>query len=115
MKSRLRGPAASCASVIERFARGCEEGTLLTLQVSPGAKKSVVSGVYGENALKLKISAPPVDGKANTETEKFLAETLGLSRSGVSVVRGGKGRDKVVLVEGLGPQEVAKILGVEGG
>lgn len=101
--------------MVERFVKGCEEGTLLTLRVSPGAKKSMVSGTYGENALKLKISAPPVDGKANAETEKFLAETLGLTRSGVSVVRGGSSRDKVVLVEGLGPREVAKTLGTEGG
>lgn len=73
----------------------------------------MVSGTYGENALKLKISASPVDGKANAETGRFLSETLRLSRSEVSVVRGGSSRDKVVLVKDLGPREVAKIL-VEG-
>lgn len=115
MRLRLRGPAASYASVTERFVKGCEEGTLLTLRVSPRAKKSVVSGPYGENALKLKVSAPPVDGKANAETERFIAETLRLSRSEVSVVRGESSRDKVVLVKDLGPREIAGILGVEGG
>ena len=115
MGLKLRGPAALCASVAERFVRGCEEGTLLTLRVSPGAKKSVVVGTYGEHALKLKISAPTIDGKANVETERFLAETLGLSRSGVSVIRGGSSRDKVVLVKDLGPREVAGIFDVKGG
>jgi uncharacterized protein len=40
-------------------------GTLLSLRVSPGAKRTEIEGPYGENAIKLKVAAPPLDGKAN--------------------------------------------------
>lgn len=105
------GPAASCAGVAKESVRSSGEGVLLTLRVSPGAKKSSVEGAYGDHAIKLKIAAPPVDGKANAETERFLAKLLGLSNSEVSVVRGSSGKDKVVLVKGLKPVEVERLLG----
>ncbi len=105
-----RGPAAFCAGVAEGFVRGSGEGALLTLRVSPGAKKSSVEGAYGRHALKLKIAAPPVDGKANAETERFLAKLLGVSRSEVSVERGTASRDKVVLLRGVEPEEVARAI-----
>jgi uncharacterized protein len=61
--------------------RGCitstEDGILLNLRVSPGAKHSSIEGPYGESTLKLKVMAPPIDGKANAEVERFLAELLG--------------------------------------
>ncbi len=76
------------------------EGALLNLRVSPGAKRTSIEGPYGESALKLKVAAPPVDGKANAEVESFLAESLGVSRSDVAVIQNSSGRDKVVLVRG---------------
>lgn len=94
----------------KEFVRSSGEGVLLTLRVSPGAKKSSVEGAYGDHAIKLKIAAPPVDGKANAETERFLAKLLGLSNSEVSVLRGSSGKDKVVLVKGLKPVEVERLL-----
>lgn len=94
----------------EEFVRGFDEGALLTLRVSPGAKKSSVEGAYGRHALKLKIAAPPVDGKANAETERFLAKVFGLSRSQVSVIKGLSSRDKVALLKGVEPGEAARTL-----
>ena len=58
------------------------EGVLLNLRVSPGAK----------------LAAPPVDGKANAEIERFLAQSLGIPRSDVAVIRGASSRDEVVLL-----------------
>ncbi|MDQ4106186.1 MAG: DUF167 domain-containing protein [Actinomycetota bacterium] len=83
---------------------------MLTLRVSPGAKRSSVEGTYGRRALKLKIAAPPVGGKANAETERFLAKLLGVSRSEVSVEKEARSRDKVVLLRGIEPGEVARVL-----
>lgn len=83
---------------------------MLTLRVSTGAKKSSVEGAYGRHALKLKIAAPPVDGKANAETERFLAKLLGLSRSEVSAVRGVSSRNKVVLLKGVESREAVRTL-----
>ena len=87
-----------------------EDGILLNLRVSPGAKSSSIEGFYGESALKLKVAAPPVNGKANAEAERFLAELLDIPRSNVTVVRGASSRDKVVLVRGVGPSETRKLL-----
>ena len=115
MRAGLHGPAVSCAGVVEVFVRGSDEGALLTLRVSPSAKKSSVEGAYGDHALKLRIAATPVDGKANAETEKFLAKQFGLPRSEVSVVRGASSQDKVVLLRDIEPEKVSGILAAEVG
>lgn len=60
--------------------------------------------------MKLRVAAPPVDGKANAETGRFLAELFGLSHSDVSVERGAASRDKVVLLRGVESREVSKLL-----
>ncbi|CAN5538872.1 hypothetical protein BH24ACT20_BH24ACT20_13370 [soil metagenome] len=113
-RTGLRGPAASYESVAKGFVRNSDEGALLTLRVSPGAKKSSIEGAYGLHALKLKVAAPPVDGKANAETERFLAKLLGVSRSRVSVVKGLSSRDKIVLLKDLDVAEVTPVLGRDG-
>lgn len=60
--------------------------------------------------LKLRVAAPPVEGKANAEAERFLAKVLGRPRSEVTVVRGASGRDKTVLVRGAAAEEVRGVL-----
>ena len=54
----------------------------LTLHIQPGAKRTEFAGLHGD-ALKIRLAAPPVDGKANEALIKFIAETLGLARSAV--------------------------------
>lgn len=81
-------------------------GTLLTLRVSPGARSNSIEGAYGDGVLKIKISAPPADGKANDEVRRFLARLLDVPRSRVEIVRGLSGRDKVVLIRDTDPDEV---------
>ncbi|MDQ3737471.1 MAG: DUF167 domain-containing protein [Actinomycetota bacterium] len=53
----------------------------------------------------MSVAAPPVEGRANAEIERYLARLLGLSRSGVRVVKGAQSRDKLVVVRGLGVDE----------
>lgn len=67
----------------------------LTLHIQPGAKKTEVAGRHGD-ALKIRLAAPPVDGKANEELVRFLAEALGLPRSAVTIKSGQIARRKVV-------------------
>lgn len=93
----------------EGFALPCEEGTLLRVRVSPGARGNEVGGAYGRS-LRLRVAAPPEGGRANAELERFLAGLLGLPRSGVAVVRGLSGRDKTVLIAGIGPREAERVL-----
>ena len=86
------------------------DGILIALRVLPGAKHTSIDGPYGESAIRLRVMAPPVDGKANVQIEHFLAELLGISRSDVAVVKGASSRNKVVLVHGPGQVETRKIL-----
>jgi uncharacterized protein len=90
----------------EDFVRPAEGGVYIRLRVSPGAKSTAVKGLYGEGAIKLSAGAPPVEGKANAEVERYLARLFGLSRSGVTVIKGASSRDKLVFVSGLGPDEI---------
>jgi uncharacterized protein (TIGR00251 family) len=83
---------------------------MIKLRVSPGAKCSSIEGAYGEDALRLRVAALPVDGKANAEAERFLAKMLGVPRSEVAVVRGASGRDKAVLVCGAAVGELREAL-----
>ena len=80
-----------------RFAKG---GAVVRRRVSPGAKKTSLKGLYGEDTVKLSIVAPPVDGKANSEAERFLAGLLEVPPSDVVVVHGASSRDKSLLVSG---------------
>ncbi len=78
----------------------------MKLRVSPGAKSTAVKGLYGEGAIKLSAAAPPVEGRANAEVERYLARLFGVSRSEVAVVKGASSRDKLVFVSGLGPGDL---------
>ncbi len=86
------------------------DGALVRLRVSPNAKTTGLQGPYGDAALKLKVAAPPVDGKANAEVERFVAERTGAAPSDVRVVRGLSGRDKTVFVSGVGAERVREVL-----
>lgn len=70
----------------------------LAAYVQPGAKKSEVAGIH-QGRLKLKIQAPPVDGKANKAVEKFVASLFGLRPSQVSLENGQTSRTKTLLVQ----------------
>ena len=71
----------------------------LTLHIQPGAKKTEVAGEHGD-ALKIRLAAPPVDGKANAALLAFIAERLGVSKSAVTLKSGQTSRRKVVEVDG---------------
>lgn len=71
---------------------------LLALHIQPGAKRTEVVGEHGE-ALKIRLSAPPVDGKANAALLAFLAEKLRLPKNAVRLHSGQTGRHKRVWAE----------------
>jgi uncharacterized protein (TIGR00251 family) len=96
--------------VSKGFVTTTKEGTLLNLHASPGAKRTSIEGPYGDDAIRLKVAAPPVDGKANAEVERFLSKLLGVPRSDVTVIRGSSSRDKTILVRGVTQTETHKAL-----
>jgi uncharacterized protein (TIGR00251 family) len=81
----------------------------VTVRVHPRAKRSAITGRFGE-AYKLDLAAPPVDGKANQECVRFLAELVGVPRARVRIVTGLTGRMKVVEVEGMQQDELERHL-----
>ncbi len=76
----------------------------LTLHIQPGAKKNGIAGLHGD-ALKIRIAAPATDNKANIALIEFLAGTLGVPKSAVTIRQGATGRRKVVEI--TGGQEVS--------
>ena len=76
------------------------KGVTLRLHIQPGAKKTEVVGLHGE-ALKIRLAAPPVDGKANTCLIAFLADRLGVARAAISLLSGESSRAKRVHVSGV--------------
>jgi uncharacterized protein len=86
----------------------------LRLRIVPNAKRSEVVGPHGD-ALKLKIAAPALEGRANEELVKFLSEKLGVPRRSITLVSGEKSRDKVVEVEGMEEADVRECICCRGG
>lgn len=77
------------------------DGWLLSLHIQPGARKTEIAGLY-DGALKLRLAAPPVDGKANEALLHYLAERLGLPRRALELKSGATSRRKLVRVNGGG-------------
>ena len=80
-------------------------GVTFAVRVAPRASRNQIVGVEG-GALKIKLTAPPVEGAANAALIEFVAARLGVRRSAVSVVSGDKARNKLVRVNGVTRQKV---------
>jgi len=86
-------------------------GVTFAVKVHPRAKKNAITGEVGE-ALKVALTAPPVEGKANEACVEFLAKLLKVPRSSVSIASGLASRNKVVRVSGLTGEQVRERLGM---
>jgi uncharacterized protein (TIGR00251 family) len=74
-------------------------GLVVALRVVPNARRSEVAGV-ADSRLRVRIAAPAVDGKANAEVQRFVAQLFGVRRGAVTLRRGERSRDKSVYVAG---------------
>lgn len=88
-----------------------KEQHTLELHIVPRAGRTEISGWYGA-ALKIRLHAPPVDGKANRALLEFLGQALNIPASSLTLVSGATGRRKRVRVEGLSEAEVYRRLGL---
>jgi uncharacterized protein (TIGR00251 family) len=75
--------------------------TTIIIRVIPRAKKSEISQVLDDGTIKIRLTAPPVEGKANQALVRFLADVFRISPSNIEIISGVKGRNKVVLIEGI--------------
>lgn len=82
-------------------------GATFAVKVRPRAKKNTVSGELGD-ALKVSLTAPPIDGKANEACIEFFAKLLKVPRSSVTIASGHSSRNKVVRVVGLTAEGLRK-------
>jgi hypothetical protein len=79
-------------------------GITLAVRAQPGAKKTAITGVYGEGAaaqLKIAVQAPPVEGRATAALIAFLAEIFSVPRNSIEIVTGELSRSKVFLLRGV--------------
>lgn len=88
--------------------RKTSDGMVLNIRVVPRASKTEVQGVFGD-MLKIRLQAPPVDGKANAALVEFLADTLGIAKSSVVLLSGETGRAKRVLIRGLDEAAIRRL------
>lgn len=84
-------------------------GASFQVKVHPRAKKNAVTGTVGD-ALKLGLTAPPIEGRANDACIAFFAELLNVPRSSVTIAAGHSSRNKVILIAGMTPAQVEERL-----
>lgn len=83
--------------------------TTIRVHVIPNAKIDKVAGEHGD-AIKIKLRAPAIEGKANTALRKFLAEKLSIPQCAIVLERGERSRDKVLRIDGLSEEDVRQRL-----
>lgn len=93
------------------FIREDEAGATFAIKVHPRAKKNAITGEVGD-ALKVSLSAPPIDGRANQACIEFFAKLLKVPRSSVTIASGQSSHQKVIRVIGLSAEEVRKRVGL---
>jgi len=89
--------------------RDTPAGATFAVRVQPRARKNAITAVAGD-ALKLALTAPPVEGKANQSCIEFLAEFLNVPRASVTIIAGQSSRNKVVRVAGRTAAQVEERL-----
>ncbi len=89
--------------------RDTAQGAQFALRVQPRASRNAIAGVMGD-AIKLVITAPPVDGKANQAVIEYLSDLFRVSKSSIVIVSGETGRNKVIAIRGVSAEQVRKVL-----
>jgi uncharacterized protein (TIGR00251 family) len=81
------------------------EGTIFAVRVQPRARKNAIVGELGD-ALKISLTAPPVDGRANEACLDFFSDFLSLPRSAIRIISGETSRNKVIRVSGCTASQI---------
>lgn len=100
---------ASC-----RYIEATAKGVFIRVRVQPRASRSGIEGVTQDGAaVKVRLTAPPVEGEANSALVDFLSETLGVRKRDLVIVGGQRSRDKRVMVGGLTAAQLMEIFSVK--
>ena len=85
---------------------GGQKGSALAIRVTPRASRNEISEILSDGTVKIRLTAPPVEGKANAALIAFLAEVIGVPQSKIEIVAGETGRDKLVSILDMDPSTV---------
>jgi uncharacterized protein len=86
-------------------------GVSFAIKLHPRAKKNAITGELGD-ALKLALTAPPVEGRANEACIEFFANLLEVPRSSITIASGATSRNKIIRVAGMAADEVRRRIGI---
>ncbi|MCK4533878.1 MAG: YggU family protein [Syntrophobacterales bacterium] len=86
-----------------------ENGVVFNIRVIPRASRCELAGVQGD-ALKIRITAPPVEGVANKECIRFLSDMLGVKRSKIKIIAGHKSKNKKVSISGISRKDIERVV-----
>jgi hypothetical protein len=89
----------------KKFADG-RSGAAITVKVTPHAKQTEVAGILDDGTIKIHVTAPAEDGRANEALVAFLAETLGIAAGQIDIVAGLSAERKLISLTGVAPHEV---------
>jgi len=89
---------------------GGKGGSALTVRVTPRARRTEVAEILEDGTIRIRVTAPPVEGRANAALIQFLADALGIRKSRIEIVAGEKGLDKIVSITDLSAPEVQRRL-----
>jgi len=88
-----------------------EAAITLKIHLQPRASRDGIDGMHGD-ALKVRVTAPPLEGKANKAVRTFLAEQLGIPPAQIAIIAGQRSREKVLRISGLSRAAVERALGI---
>jgi len=89
-----------------------DEGLRIEVKVQPRSSRNQISGEQ-EGALKVKLTAPPVEGEANQALVNFLSRLLKLPRKNIILIRGETTRNKLIEIRGISKEQLLQTLGVQ--
>jgi uncharacterized protein (TIGR00251 family) len=88
-----------------RFHDG-KTGAALAIRVVPNAPKTQIVSIMDDGTIKIKVTAPPVEGKANIALTKYLANIFSVAESQIEIISGAKGHNKLVSIINISPMEI---------
>jgi len=83
-----------------------KRGAALAVRVTPRASRNEITEIQSDGTVKIRLTAPPVDGEANQLLVSFLSDVLGIAKSNIDIVAGTTGRDKLISITEMDKEEV---------
>jgi len=83
-----------------------KRGAALAVRIAPRANRNEITEIQNDGTVKIRLTAPPVDGEANQMLIAFLSDVLGIAKSNIDIVAGLSGRDKLISVTDMDKDEV---------